>query len=117
MVTLAEQDPDMDSFQVMKIPPLGVQYQDELLQGEGSGSMMVSRQSRYNLYSAATQNPEEAFRKGFMSLTVLGAIPPDEAEELQKMPDMLNAVMAWIIESITVANVSGDLSIPGPILS
>ena len=46
-----------------------------------------------------------------MRLTVLGVMPPEEIEKLKKMPDMINAIMMWIIESITLAHVRGDVGV------
>jgi hypothetical protein len=116
MLTLAEIPPDPDFFNPVRIPPLGVQYMDEVLQHELSGHTPLSRQSKFHLFNKATKNPADAF-SGQMRLTVLGSMSMEEIEELRKMPDMLNAIMAWIIESITAAHVSGDVSIPGPILT
>jgi hypothetical protein len=118
MKALAEEKLDLELFEVVKVPPLGVQYMDDILMSEQTAAKPVPRDargvtlhSRYDMLHRSTRNPITSFKMPHMRLTVLGVMPPEEIEKLKKMPDMINAIMMWIIESITLAHVRGDVSV------
>jgi predicted membrane chloride channel (bestrophin family) len=122
MITLADEETDLHTFKYTKITPVQlVEDVDETVQPGQPGAPGADQQQTAKKTSKGRRKVFELGNnplavKG-LPFRVVGHCSHQEQEQLDKVPDKLLCVAAWITEGVTRMSVTQKLSIPGPILS